>query len=157
MLSAPEARIDALESRIAIHHLVSNYCHGCDKHDIDRFMSIWHDDAVWEIGDPYGDFYGAAQIKHAMEDLIWTALPETHHWTTNLVVELESPDRATGVCDVGCDAFTPERQMLLIAATYYDRFERRDGEWRISERKVEIFYFNPIVVPAIDVMPAAEG
>ena len=32
MATSPEARIDALESRYEIHRLVSDYCHGCDKH-----------------------------------------------------------------------------------------------------------------------------
>ena len=157
MASSPEARIDALESRYEIHRLASDYCHGCDKHDIDRFMSVWHDDAAWEIGPPYGDFFGTAEIKHALEDLIWTALPETHHWTTNLVVEFETPDRATGVCDVTCDGVTPEGQLLLIAATYWDTFERRAGAWRIARRKVDLFYFKPVVVPDVDATPNVEA
>ena len=157
MATSPEARIDLLESRHEIDHLVSDYCHGCDKHDIDRFMSIWHDDASWLIGPPYGNFTGAAEIRHAMVDLIWTALPETHHWTTNHVITFEGPDRAKGVCDVSCDGFTPEGQMLLIAATYWDTFERRNGVWKISERKVDLFYFKPAVLLDADATPSVEA
>jgi gamma-hexachlorocyclohexane dehydrochlorinase len=149
------ARVDALESRDEIHRLVSNYCHGCDKHDIDRFMSIWHEDAVWEIGPPYGGFAGSARIRHAMVDLIWTALPETHHWTTNLVVDLDG-DRAGGLCDVTCDAIDAEGRTLLIAATYTDAYERRDGTWRIARRGCEIFYFTPVVVAGADGTPTIE-
>ena len=152
-----EERIGYVESRYEIDRLVSDYCHGCDKHDIDRFMSIWHSDATWLIGPPYGNFTGAAEIKHALEDLIWTALPETHHWTTNHVIEFQGPDHATGVCDVSCDGFTPEGQMLLIAATYWDTFERRAGEWRIAERKVDLFYFKPAVLVAADGTPTVEA
>lgn len=156
-MASLEAKIDTLESRYEIHRLVSDYCHGCDKHDSERFLSIWHDDAAWLIGPPYGDFRGHAEIRHALEDLIWTALPETHHWTTNLVVEFDGPDRAKGVCDVTCDGFSPDRQMILIAATYWDTFERRSGAWKISERKVDLFYFNPVVVPDVDATPNVEG
>jgi gamma-hexachlorocyclohexane dehydrochlorinase len=151
-----EERIDAIESRFAIDRLVSDYCHGCDKKDIDRFMSIWHEDAVWEIGPPYGDFHGGERIRHAMEDLVWGALPETHHWTTNLVVDFESPDLANGVCDVTCEGVDTEGKTILIAATYNDRFERRDGRWAIALRHVDLFYFKPIVLEDADATPEIE-
>lgn len=46
-----DARVDQLESRWALHGLASNYCHGVDKRDMELFMSIWHDDAVWRSRD----------------------------------------------------------------------------------------------------------
>ena len=46
------ARIDRLESRHEIEALVSNYCHGFDKRDFGRFLSIWWRDCVWKIGPP---------------------------------------------------------------------------------------------------------
>src|SRR5688572_32818921 len=51
-LAALARRIDELESRAAIRDLVTDYCLGFDAHDWDRFISIWHPDAVWEIGPP---------------------------------------------------------------------------------------------------------
>ena len=52
------ARIDELESRNAIRDLVSDYCHGFDKRDFTRFLSIWWDDCIWDIGPPLGGFEG---------------------------------------------------------------------------------------------------
>ena len=43
-------RLDRLESRYEIEALVSNYCHGFDKRDYERFLSIWWDDCLWKIG-----------------------------------------------------------------------------------------------------------
>jgi hypothetical protein len=34
-------RVTELESRAAIRNLVSDYSHGFDKRDYDRFLSIW--------------------------------------------------------------------------------------------------------------------
>ena len=48
------ARVDELESRAAMRDLVSDYCIGFDRHDWDRFIAIWHKDAVWAIGEPFG-------------------------------------------------------------------------------------------------------
>lgn len=42
-----ETRIDRLESQFELHRLVSEYCHGVDKRDLDRFADIWHEDAVY--------------------------------------------------------------------------------------------------------------
>ena len=40
MTQALEARIDQLESRFQFRDLVSDYCHGFDKRDLDQFMAI---------------------------------------------------------------------------------------------------------------------
>ena len=139
-----DVHLETLYSRIEIGDLVSDYCHGVDKHDLDRFSRIWHDDAVWEIGPPFGDFTGRDSICAALVDHIWPAWRETHHWTTNLVLEFDGPNHARGVCDVNCNGASPEGVMQVVAATYRDRFERRDGRWAIAVRRVDMFYFNQL-------------
>ena len=106
---------------------------------------------VWRIGPPFGDFFGAADIRHALVDVIWPAWRETHHWTTNLTVSFDGPDSARGLCDVTCDGATPDDVMQVVAATYTDRFERRAGTWAIAERDVVIHYFS--AVPGVDLAP----
>jgi len=150
-----ERRLDRIESRFAIGDLVSDYCHGVDKRDLDRFLDIWHEDAVWEIGPPFGNFAGKSEIKRALTDLIWPAWRETHHWTTNLVVRFLDDDHAEGVCDVNCTGADPQDVMQIVAATYTDRYERRDGRWRIARRHVEMFYFSQ--VPGVDLVPPTYG
>jgi gamma-hexachlorocyclohexane dehydrochlorinase len=144
-------RIEKLEALQAFHDLVSNYCHGVDKHDLDRFMDIWWDDATWAIGPPFGNFHTAPEIRRAVTDVIWPAWRETHHWTTNLVVSFDSPDRAHGVCDVDCKGASPDDVMQLVSATYTDAFERRGGVWRIARRDVAIQYFS--AVPGVALAP----
>lgn len=139
-------RLAALEDRVEIAALVANYCHGVDKRDEERFLSIWHPEASWRIGEPFGDFKGIDAIRYALVELIWPALPETHHFTTNLVVELEG-DRATGLCDVDCTGTDYEGRALIISATYADVFERRAGRWGLAERRVEMHYFTPLREP----------
>ena len=43
-LNVLRARIDQLEARAALRDLVSDYCHGFDKGDFKRFLSIWWED-----------------------------------------------------------------------------------------------------------------
>ena len=71
LISSLLARIDELESRSAIRDLVSDYCLGFDNHDWARFVAIWHADAVWEIGPPFGTFHGHAGIHKAVHEVLY--------------------------------------------------------------------------------------
>ncbi len=139
-----EQRIDELESRSALRDLVSDYCLGFDNRDWEQFKSIWHEDAVWEIGEPFGTFQGHEGIRKAVYDILYTVWRETHHLTSNLKLSFTDRDHAHGVCNVDCMGATLDDVVQMISATYTDDFERRNGEWRIAKRHVIIHYFNPI-------------
>jgi 3-phenylpropionate/cinnamic acid dioxygenase small subunit len=138
------SRIDELESRAALRDLVTDYCLGFDNHDWDRFIGIWHPDAIWEIGAPFGTFNGHEGIRQAVFDVLYPVWRETHHLTSNLRLDFSDPDHAHGVCNVDCMGATADDIVQMISATYTDDFERRDGVWKIAKRHVVIHYFNPI-------------
>ena len=137
-------RIDELESRAALRDLVTDYCLGFDNRDWDRFIAIWHRDAVWEIGPPFGTFNGHDGIREAVIEILYPLWRETHHLATNLSLTFDDPDHARGVCNVDCMGATVDDVVQMISATYSDDFERRDGVWKIAKRHVTIHYFNPI-------------
>ena len=137
-------RIDEIESRAALRDLVSDYCLGFDTHDWDRFIGIWHPDAVWEIGPPFGTFDGHAGIRKAVEEILYPVWRETHHLTSNLRLTFKDRDHAHGICNVDCMGATRDDVVQMISATYTDDFERRNGIWKIARRAVVIHYFNPI-------------
>jgi hypothetical protein len=138
-------RVDELESRAVIRDLASNYCHGFDKRDFDRFLSIWWDDCIWDIGPPFGRFEGHQGIHQAIHDVLWPVWHESHHLTTNLVIEFTDPDNANSVCDVDCvGTLKTEPTCQIVGATYKDTLQRRDGVWKIKQRSVQIHYFNPV-------------
>lgn len=144
MSAALEQRIDQLESRFAMLDLVSDYCLGFDKRDWDRFIAIWWDDCLWEIGPPFGDFRGHTGIRQAVKEILWPAWLQSTHFTTNLRVTFDGNDTADGICDVDCIGTTSDNQAQTVAATYEDRFERRDGVWKIARRKVTMHHFSPL-------------
>ena len=149
------ARIDQLESRNAMRDLVTDYCQGFDNLDWDRFLAIWWDDCVWNIGPPFGSFHGHPGITTAVKDVLWPVWRESHHLTSNLRVEFADADNAHGVCDVDCMGATRDDVVQMISATYKDHFQRRDGVWRILKRDVKIHYFNPI--PGAQMTPPASA
>lgn len=139
------ARLDRLESRQSIVDLASDYCHGFDKRDLDRFVAIWWEDCVWNIGPPFGAFKGHDGIRDAVVNVLWPAWDESHHLATNHVIRFDGADRAQAVCDVDCvGLLAGETVCQIVGATYDDVLERRDGVWRILQRDVTIHYFNPI-------------
>ena len=136
-------RIDAIESRQAIAELGANYCHGFDKRDFERFLSIWWEDCVWDIGPPFGSFSGHDGIRHAVHEVLWPAWAQSQHVTSNLVIDFEGADAAQSLCDVDCmGLLTDSSEATFVGASYDDRLERRDGQWKIARRKVTIHYFN---------------
>jgi len=143
-LDALLSRIDELESRSALRDLVTDYCLGFDNRDWDRFIAIWHPDAVWEIGPPFGTFTGHEGIRKAVFEILYPVWRETHHLASNLKLTFDDADHARGVCNVDCMGATLDDVVQMISATYSDDFERRDGVWKIAKRHVTIHYFNPI-------------
>ena len=138
-------RVDELESRVCIRDLASNYCHGFDKRDYDRFLSIWWEDCVWDIGAPFGRFDGHPGIHEAIHQVLWPAWQESHHLTTNQVIEFSDPDNADSICDVDCvGTLVADGSCQIVGATYNDVLQRRNGVWKICQRTVQIHYFNPI-------------
>lgn len=139
------ARVDELESRIAIRDLASDYCHGFDKRDYPRFLNIWWPDCRWNIGPPFGEFEGHAGIEEAIYSVLWPAWRETHHLSTNQVITFSDADNAESVCDVDCvGTLTDNDECQIVGATYADSVQRRDGVWKILVRNVDIHYFNPV-------------
>lgn len=143
-LSALLRRVDELESRAALRDLVTDYCQGFDNHNWEQFISIWHEDAVWEIGPPFGTFNGHVGIRQAVVEILYPVWRETHHLSTNLRLNFDGPDKAHGVSDVDCMGATADDVVQMISATYTDDFERRNGVWKIARRHVVIHYFNPV-------------
>jgi hypothetical protein len=66
--------------------------------------------------------------------------PRTQHITTNLAIEVdEQAGTATSRSYVTVLQAPPDLPPHTIAAgRYHDRFERRDGQWRFTERRVRI-------------------
>ncbi len=144
-MTADAAALDHLLSRFALQDLVSDYCLGFDKHDWDRFIAIWWEDCVWEVGPPFGNFVGHEGVTRAVKEILWPAWDVSTHYTTNLRVAFNGPDAADGVCDVYCIGNTSDGQSQTVAATYTDRFERRGSVWKIARRHVKMHHFSPLV------------
>ncbi|CAB4952953.1 MAG: nuclear transport factor 2 family protein [Actinobacteria bacterium] len=137
-----EDRLDEIESRTAISALVAGYCQGVDQKDSDLFLSLWHDDGEYLIPGGRGNFYGLDGIRESLV-VIGEAWARTWHWTTNHTVSFDGCDRAIGRSDVFaiCERHV-DANVCLVAATYDDEYERRNGAWRIGRRTVTRWFVS---------------
>jgi gamma-hexachlorocyclohexane dehydrochlorinase len=141
------ARVERLETELALSRLVSNYCHGMDRRDMGLFLSIWADDAVYRTNTQFGDYKGKAEIERGVREVMWPAFSATHHWTMNLVTEVDG-DTARSISNLSNQGVLADGSALICAATYHDTFSRIDGTWLITMREIETHHFAPL--PGVD-------
>jgi uncharacterized protein (TIGR02246 family) len=135
-------RVERLEARATIRELMADYAHGCDEQDADRFMRIWHDDAVYKIGDASREV-GVEDIRKRL-DAIWEMSPETRHWITDITVDFESSDRATGNAHTICFVKNSAGEQGLCSAWYDNVYTERDGVWKIAECDLTVHWFKNV-------------
>ncbi len=128
------ARLDQLLDRQDIHDCLVRIQRGTDRFDRDLFVSAFHDDATIAAGPFVGN---AAELYDWSKQLQQTIHKGTLHGLLN------------HHCDLGGDvahcetyylyiAANPDDTNMLAAGRYIDRFERRDGAWRVATRNTVI-------------------
>lgn len=144
------ARVERIETHLELQRLAADYCIGADQQDLFRFRAVWTEDAVWDAAgdDPDHDeqrFRGIEAITTAVEAQ-WAAFPRMQHATANHVVDLDpdSPDSATGQCDVIATVQLPDGRWVVGGGVYQDVYRREGRVWRIASR---------LVVRAFDLEP----
>lgn len=125
------------ESEIKDVHL--RYCRANDRRDEELMRSCFHADAVIELHEPLDveSFIG-------MGRQVLSAFTVTWHNTGNQLVEVKgdaawAEHYTTSSHRSAADEQGPERDFIVFGR-YVDRFEKRDGEWRIARRKMIVDY-----------------
>ncbi len=123
-------RLDRVLDRLDIIDCLTRFSRGMDRFDRDLVLSAFHPDAVIAAGDFVGgpaDLYDWARQMHEQGQIA------TQHNLLN------------NTCDVSEDTAHCETYYLFAARNrdesnwiaggrYFDRVERRNGEWRIAVR-----------------------
>ena len=131
--------LDDLIAEMGIRRAIYRYCRGVDRGDVAMIASAYHEDA----DEYHGAFNGTGRqfAEHLVP--LMDAAPETSgHHVTNILIErtgdsanVESYFIAFHAQDEGGRAF--------VTGRYLDRFTCRDGDWKISHRRVVIDSDSP--------------
>ncbi len=148
--------IQTVLDRAEIADLLALYCRGLDRRDEATLRAIYHEDATEDRGE--GLYVGPAQ-----EWVTWTlrVLPVfalTQHCILNTLIDIggdeahgetyfnayhrfhepnrEKAEAVTGAAIPDDISWPDGGTELILAGRYLDRFERRDGHWKIAYRRM---------------------
>lgn len=151
MNSSPDvsAEIEVLLAKQALHELIAAYCRAVDRLDEPAFVALFHSDAIIDSGVLRGDpAYFAREFNRWVRlnaRVIFHAV--TNEWFVIDGVRAIGESYVVALSRVHGDS--GERDVLTLGR-YFDRFERRNGSWKISERR---FVFDHSVTLAEGVAP----
>jgi len=142
--------LQTLIDRAQIQDLIALYCRAIDRRDETILRSIYHEDAIEDRGE--GIFYGKAHDWISQTMPVLPVFELTQHSIANCLIDIdgdsatgetyfqayhrfgEPPETAAGeTLEVEWPAAGTE---MILAGRYLDRFERRDGTWKIAHRKM---------------------
>jgi hypothetical protein len=130
---------DALQRLLdeqAIRRLLVDYCRGVDRGDEALVASVYHPDAT----DDHGRFKGTGfEFAAYAVSRLTERYQGTMHSITNTVIDFAGPDLAhveSHVCARHWREDDDGSWMETFGGRYVDRFERRDGAWKIADRVV---------------------
>lgn len=146
--------MNEIEVRAAVDKALNAYALGMDLRDKKRFLTAFHADGTWLIGSAVGtgelNAAGHQAISQSL-DRLWSLERLVMHATTNHEIVIESDTDATGQSHAVVMGVTHEGRFFIDAVVYpEDRFECRDGVWRLAHRRVDVgahVEFDPETAP----------
>jgi len=118
--------------REEIRDLSRRYMRGLDRLDLDLLASVFHIDATVDYGFYQGSAREFVNFAHqALKDHL-----ANHHMLGQMLVEVDGDD---AVGEIYFQAFhrvkeDDQEKDLVISGRYVDRYQRRDGVWKMAFR-----------------------
>ncbi|MCJ9720371.1 nuclear transport factor 2 family protein [Agrobacterium sp. SHOUNA12C] len=138
-----DERIQKLLDIEEIRNLRVLYSHYLDSANVQQLGRVFTEDAVVNV--TVGSMRGIEEIRKGLGDAVTLFDRDGKgnypflHAVTNHWVRITGPDTAEGRCYL-IDfetASKPEPNPLLLLGLYSDLYRRVDGEWRISQSRLE--------------------
>lgn len=137
-----EPTADRVTDHLALQHTLARYCRAVDRMDLELLRSCFAPGARLDFSGLYdGDIDGFA-------DWLITNLGNyafTVHALSNVYLEVDG-DHAAGesyVTALHGETLDGSRDPFRSGGRYLDRFERRDGQWLITERTALVVWSEP--------------
>jgi hypothetical protein len=143
------ARLQRLEDKEAIKHLLVLYAQGSDKqNDPDIMVPLFTEDGVFDVGSGYGTYVGHAAIRKFLE-----GAPNIIRWSLHFMIsphiEITRDGRSAKVfCYLWEIANMQNRngelEPVLIGGTYHnDAVKLPDGQWKFSHVRLTMEIMSP--------------
>ena len=128
-----------------ISNLINRYPQCADRGDFDGVGELYAEANLYAPGEdkPMFQAEGARKFTEAYKRMVRvypdSGTPKTRHLIGNVIIEDDGPERAKAQSYVVVFQQTPQLPLQpVIAGTYYDRFAKVDGRWRLVERREDM-------------------
>ncbi len=131
---------------IELNQLAFRYAAAVDACDVDAFLGVFAPDARLrtyqpDMAEPFADQVGHARLA-SVPDTMRGMYRATMHVMTNHLVQVDG-DKASGtlLCTARHLNKDPtDRSVWAVMIRYEDRYERKGGAWRITDRQIRFLW-----------------
>lgn len=133
-----------IKDRVTLKELIDRYATESDKNNQEYYRNIFHPDIKLKVY--FGEKLGMDITD--VEDMIarykaFGAAKASFHQNGQQVVDFIDDTHATGICYAIATLVTEEEgkeKLTFHAVRYYDKYEKIDGRWWITEREQHFVY-----------------
>lgn len=127
------SELDRLLAERAITRVLYRYAQGIDRRDFEQVEACYWPDGY----DSHGSFEGTIPDYVAWLRKVLPAVAVSSHHYGNVLIDVELA-AGTAKSEAYCDntSVFPDGRQKQLFLRYLDEWQQRDGEWRISRRKV---------------------
>ena len=132
-MATRDEKIDEMLAKEEIRELGLRYCRAVDRGDMELLESVYHPDALDEHG--FNTTNTAREFLDAVPAMRPT-MKELQHNITNHRIVVDG-DRAEGeLYHLAWHRYDEAdgEVLLVMGGRYLDKYDKRDGEWRIAHR-----------------------
>jgi 3-phenylpropionate/cinnamic acid dioxygenase small subunit len=134
------AELASLLDERAVLRVLAEYAHALDVHDVDSWVDTFTPDGIFDVVEAGGRRLHR-EVGHA-ELTRWAqgAPPgrQRHHVLADPLVTLDGDQARVESCWVLLERDEHAHPVVGAFGRYSDRLVKRDGRWRIAERRAEV-------------------
>lgn len=128
-----EARLDRVESVLAIERLAHRYALYADSRDLEQLLLLFVDDVdCGRLG------VGRDALRNSYE-VVHRRFYRTVHQVVGHTIDFHDRDRAEGAVMMRAEHEVGDRWIVAMLCMF-DEYARRDGQWYFVRRKPESWY-----------------
>lgn len=129
-----EERLRRLEDRDAIHQVFVDYGRYLDAGDLDRYASLFAEDAEVLLG-PMGRAKGRDNIRALMTKVLDGRVGTSYHIISSPAVQLDGDRAESEVMWTVIQRDREGKPKLTSMGRHVDQLVREGGRWKIAQRR----------------------
>ena len=132
-LARLEARLERVESVLAVERLAHRYALYADARDLEQLLLLFVDDV------DCGRFGVGRDALRASYQVVHRRFYRTVHQVVGRTIDFHDDDHADGTVMMRAEHEVGDRWIVAMLCMF-DQYERREGEWFFVRRKPESWY-----------------